>query len=98
MARTRVVFPLPVGPAISVNRPRGRPPPVSTASSAATPVGRAGVGGGGGGRSLTSSAIDRDMPEGRGRYRAGYRINTENPGRGSGHIRSPPSPPWGYLF
>ena len=64
IARASVVFPLPAGPAISVSRPRGSPPPSSTASSAETPVGSAGVGGGGGGRSLTSSAIDRGMPEG----------------------------------
>src|ERR687889_1282691 len=86
MARVSVVFPLPVGPRISLNRPRGSPPPTSTASNAATPVGNAGVGGGGGGRSLTSSAIDSDIREGRGRYRAGYRRNTENDGRSFGRL------------
>ena len=98
MARVSVVLPLPAGPTISVNRPLGSPPPTSTASSAATPVGRAGVGGDGGGRSLTSSAIDRDMREGE----AGIGPNTEETpktgGAAQGEIASPPSPPRGVLF
>ncbi|HMN10632.1 MAG TPA: hypothetical protein PKC83_17780, partial [Gemmatimonadaceae bacterium] len=38
IARTNVVFPLPRPPTISVSRPHGSPPSVSTASSAAMPV------------------------------------------------------------
>jgi hypothetical protein len=41
MRRRRVAFPLPRAPTISVNRPRGSPPPTSPASSSATPVGSA---------------------------------------------------------
>ena len=41
--RVNVVTPLPGAPVISVSRPRGRPPPGSAASSAATPVASPGV-------------------------------------------------------
>jgi hypothetical protein len=93
-----VVFPLPVGPTISVNRPRGSPPPSSTASSTATPVGSAGVGGGGGGRSLTSSASDKDMREERGRYRAGTEQIPKLESVAQGIFRVPPSLPRGVVF
>jgi hypothetical protein len=36
--RSRVAFPLPRAPMTSVNRPRGKPPPASPASSPSTPV------------------------------------------------------------
>src|SRR4051812_50108733 len=97
MARARVVFPLPVGPAISVSRPRGSPPPSSTASSAATPVGSAGVGGGGGGRSLTSPAIDRGMWGGEGGIRPLTEKQPKRAGQAPGKNQTPPGPP-GALF
>jgi hypothetical protein len=39
--RSSVAFPLPRSPITSVSRPRGSPPPISPASSSATPVGSA---------------------------------------------------------
>ena len=38
--RNNVAFPLPRAPMISVNRPRGIPPPANPASSTSTPVGK----------------------------------------------------------
>jgi len=59
--RSRVAFPLPRAPIISVSRPRGNPPPASPASRASTPVG-----------SVTTS-IPAEAERGRGRGRRSTR-------------------------